>query len=332
MTMNLFLRLLTVSAICFGAAACSAHGPENDDSQLNSYLKQQEAILSIVKDYAGARKAAQQLNKLKENAPQCYLLSCDPRMARLNELTRKLDEAYYYGCPALAKAMGEGWEDAIIPTPISSAKRKQLEKSARSNLKAVLPPEHFALVDGGAGFSAESAWVLRTKEPGLSYELCTRIALHALGDTYEYKWREVLIGERRFSVYTVTLLCNGKKHLVEQWVDCTASKKVYPEPERKAAMQELLNRYRQIHRLLMSIDDEDSAREAMAQIEPLVALEEHEKLCDIAEMSYTIWGFFSFILTKEELQAYILKEKSLEEADYYGVKSLQELLYSPPCQ
>ena len=185
---------------------------------------------------------------------------------------------------------------------------------------------------GGPGFSAEEAWILRTTEPISARELSNRIALYAVDDSRSCIGREVIIAERRYNVYTVEQISKDTKHLVEQWVDCTASRKVYPEAERKAAMQELLNRYRTIHGLLMGIHDKDSALAAMEKITPLVAIEEHERLRRIAETSYSMWGFFRVILTEEEMEAYAHQENKLQESDYYGVQELQEFLYVPPCQ
>ena len=228
--------------------------------------------------------------------------------------------------------MGADWQDAIIPTAVSPHKLSRMKNAARNNISSSLTPEQLADISGGPGFSAKEAWILRTTEPISAGELSARIALYAVDDSRSCTCREVIIGERRYNVYTVVQISKNTKHLVEQWVDCTASRKVYPEAERKAAMQELLNRYRTIHGLLMGIHDKDSALAAMEKITPLVAIEEHEQLCSIAETSYTMWGFFSVILSEEEMEAYDHQENKLQESDYYGVQELQEFLYVPPCQ
>ena len=301
-------------------------------NEISARLKQEEEILTPVKDHASARKAATLLKALGKSTTDYFLPACDPRMAKLNELSKQLEDAYYYGCPALARAMGADWQDAIIPTAVSSVKLRQMKKAARNNISRYLTSEQLADVGGGPGFSAEEAWILRTTEPISAGELSDRIALYAVADSRSYTCREVITGERRYNVYTVVQISKDTKHLVEQWVDCTASRKVYPEAERKSAMQELLNRYRTIHGLLMGIHDKDSALAAVEIITPLVATEEHEQLCRIAETSYTMWGFFNIILTEEQLKAYLLQEKNMEKSGYYGVDSLRELLFTPPCQ
>ena len=325
-------RILATTALCLAAGACFVCATIDSDSGIAARLKQEEEILIPVKDYASARKAAELLNALEKSTSDYFLPACDPRMAKLNELSRKLEDAYYYGCPALARAMGADWQDAIIPTAVSSQNLSRMKKKARNNISRYLTPEQLADVSGGPGFSAEEAWVLRTKEPISAGELSDRIALYAVDDSRSCTCREVIIGERRYNVYTVVQISKNTKHLVEQWIDCTASRKVYPEAERKAAMQELLNRYRTIHGLLMGIHDKDSALAAMEKITPLVAIEEHEQLRSIAETSYSMWGFFNIILTEEQLKAYSLQEKHIEESDYYGVDSLREFLFTPPCQ
>ena len=330
--MNIFRKLFINTALLCTVGACMAAEPVGDDAAINSYLQKKEEILSTVKDYAGARKAAKQLTQLKKSAPKFCITYCDPRMAQLNHIEQQLDDAYFYGCPALARAMGYDWRDAIIPTPVSETKLKQLKKTAQDKLKVYLTPEQLREVSGGPGFSADEAWVLSTVDPFAASELSSRVAMYCMEDVHCCTSRQVIIGERRYDVHTVTLIRDDTKHLIEQWVDCTASHKVYPEAERKAAMQELLNRYRRIHQLLMGIHDKDSAEAAMALICPLIAIEEHEKLRDIAETSYSMWGFFRIILTEEELKAYHLHEKSIEAADYYGVKLLRDFLYIPPCQ
>lgn len=328
-----FHRILATTALCLAAAGVSFGSDIIDsDSSISARLKQKEEILIPVKDYASARKAAEQLNALKKSTSDCFLPACAPCMAKLNELEQRIEDAYYYGCPALARAMGADWQDAIIPTAVSSVKISQMKKAARNNISSYLTPEQLADISGGPGFSAEEAWILRTKEPISAGELSDRIALYAVDDSRSCTCREVIIGERRYNVYTVVQISKNTKHLVEQWIDCTASRKVYPEAERKAAMQELLNRYRTIHGLLMGIHDKDSALAAMEIITPLVAMEEHERLRRIAETSYSMWGFFSVILTEEEMEAYAHQKNKLQESDYYGVQELQEFLYVPPCQ
>ena len=333
MTMPTIPRILTTTALCLAVAqACFGCDTISADSGISARLKQEEEILTPVKDYASARKAAKLLNALEKSTTDYFLPACDPRMAKLNELSRQLKEAYYYGCPALARAMGADWQDAIIPTAVSPHKLSRMKKTARNNISRYLTPEQLADVSGGPGFSVEEAWILRTKEPISAGELSDRIALYAVDDSRSCICREVIIAERRYNVYTVEQISKDTKHLVEQWVDCTASRKVYPEAERKAAMQELLNRYRTIHGLLMGIHDKDSALAAMEKITPLVAIEEHEQLRSIAETSYSMWGFFSVILTEEEMEAYAHQKNKLQESDYYGVQELQEFLYVPPCQ
>ena len=332
MKKTIYHRILATTSLCLAAGACFGCDTINADSSISARLKQEEEILTPVKDYASAKKAAKLLNALEKSTSDYFLPACDPRMAKLNELSKQLKDAYYYGCPALARAMGADWQDAIIPTAVSPHKLSRMKNAARNNISRYLTPEQLADVGGGPGFSAEEAWILRTKEPISAGELSDRIALYAVADSRSYTWREVIIGERRYNVYTVVQISKDTKHLVEQWVDCTASRKVYPERERKAAMQELLNRYRTIHGLLMGIHDKDSALAAMEKITPLVATEEREQLRRIAETSYTMWGFFYIILTEEQLKAYLLHKEHIAESDYYGVDSLRELLFTPPCQ
>ena len=330
---TIFHKILATTALCLAVAlACFGCVTIDSDSSIAARLKQEEEILIPVKDYASARKAAELLNALEKSTSDYFLPACDPRMAKLNELSRQLEDAYYYGCPALARAMGADWQDAIIPTCVSSQNLSRMKITARNNISRYLTPEQLADVSGGPGFSVEEAWILRTTEPCAAGELGSRIALYAVDDSRSCICREVIIAERRYNVYTVEQISKDTKHLVEQWVDCTASRKVYPEAERKAAMQELLNRYRTIHGLLMGIHDKDSALAAMEKITPLVAIEEHEQLRSIAETSYSMWGFFRVILTEEEMEAYAHQENKLQESDYYGVQELQEFLYVPPCQ
>ena len=333
MTMPIIQKILTTTALCLAAVGtCFGSDTIDVDSDISARLKQEEEILTTVKDYASARKAAKQLNELNKSSTDYYLHACDPRLAKFYELEQRLEDAYYYGCPALARAMGRDWQDAIIPTAVSSVKLSQMKKAARNNISSSLTPEQLADISGGPGFSVEEAWILRTTEPCAAGELSDRIALYAVDDSRSCICREVIIAERRYNVYTVEQISKDTKHLVEQWVDCTASRKVYPEAERKAAMQELLNRYRTIHGLLMGIHDKDSALAAMEKITPLVAIEEHEQLRSIAETSYSMWGFFSVILTEEEMEAYAHQKNKLQESDYYGVQELQDFLYVPPCQ
>ncbi len=330
--MTMFRKIFFNTVLLFVTGTCLAADPSGEDAAINSYLKKKAEILSVVKDYTSARKAANQLKQLKKTAPKFCITYCDPRMAQLNQVEQQLDDAFFYGCPALARAMGYDWQDAIIPTPVSETKLKQLKKTAHDNIKDYLTPEQLSEVSGGPGFSVDEAWVLSTVDSYDAYELSTRVAMFCMEEVRSSTSRQVIIGERRYNVSTVTLLCGDTKHLIEQWVDCTASHKVYPEAERKAAMQELQNRYCRIHQLLMGIHDKESAQVAMAGICPLIEKEEHEKLCDIAETSHTMWGFFRIFLTEEELDAYRLHEKSIEDADYYGVDILRDFLYVPPVQ
>ena len=329
---TMFRKILITTVLAFVAGGCMAAEPAGKDAAVNAYLKKKEEILSTVKDYASARKAAKQLTQLKKSAPKFCITYCDPRMAQLNNIGQQLDDAYFYGCPALARAMGYDWRDAIIPTPVSETKLKQLKKTARDTLKDYLTAEQLSEVSGGPGFSADEAWVLSTVDSLAAGELSSRVAMYCMEDVHSCTSRQVIIGERRYDVHTVTLIRDDTKHLIEQWVDCTASHKVYPEAERKAAMQELLNRYRKIHQYLMGIHDKDSAQAAMDSICPLIEIEEHERLRDIAETSYSMYGFFRLILTEEEFENYCLKQKSIREADYYGVELLRDFLYVPPCQ
>ena len=104
-------KILTTTALCLAAGACFGCVTIVSDSSIAARLKQEEEILTPVKDHASAKKAAKLLNALEKSTSDYFLPACDPRMAKLNELSRQLEEAYYYGCPALARAMGA---DAVV--------------------------------------------------------------------------------------------------------------------------------------------------------------------------------------------------------------------------
>lgn len=301
-------------------AACTLFSSTEHDLAIT------EGILAGVTDSASAREAARKLSQGSEVSTLFRTLSCDSRRFKVDNQLERLKKNYYFESPELARVLGANETAAIIPSPIPADKLAALRKFARQRLDAHLTPAERRQISGGPGFTQATAWVLAAGADDLG----TEIALRTILDDTGYTWREEIIGQQRYGVYTITQVTGGKKHLLEQWVNTTASRKVHPEAERKAAMQELEERHREAYPLLMSIHDEASAQAVLEELGHLLNAQECARLSRIAETNLTLYGFMSRILTPAQLKVYVTHEATIIKAGYYGSQELEDLIGEIP--
>ena len=273
-----FCPLLLCALILPAAALTIIPDPEGERKAriLEQYHNTCISHLQKVTDRKSADKAARAIAELNRKSRYDSRDLTDGH-AEHQRLTRQLSEQYFHGSAALAKALGSPENDALLPSPIAPETADAMETAARE--RAARRED----ISGGGGFTQESAWVIDISDTRQAHMAASAMAFDAVGGRC-ISHRKVLTDTRRFMVFTLTLIRGGSKYIVEQWCDTTATGKVYSPAKREKARQEICEKAHELHELLLSICDEDTADDFGGDVLELCEdIEELDRICEADE-------------------------------------------------
>lgn len=341
------LRLILIAALGFLLAPAGAltidSGWEEREAAQEAYRSSFSQYMDKVKDKASADAAAVKLNKLQQTNKAAE--DFHPQWWQEEELYPQLEDAYFHGSTALAEALGFTPEDALLPTAIDADVLKALQEEVLRNL--VKPggrqkareqlnqgkgldteiPRRLDgrlddIVSGGCGFTRESAWIIDEEDYGKCLFDSSQLIFNAFSPVFKATHQIKLTGRKRYLVFSLTLIREGRKYEIIQWCDITALGKVYAEERRNEAQKELHQRAMTIHNALFSIEDEDSAEEQADIIED--EYDEIRELGRICEERRSLWDYLMDQLTLPQRERLAGIIKHLRFAACYDSEELDE--------
>ena len=225
----------------------------------------------------------------------------------LQSMSEKLSKQYFHGSAALAEELGYPQDDAIIPTPLTDTIMTQLQEKLVANLckpfqwkeayqrlarqegfneelLVKLPKNQAEILSGGPGFTRETAWMVDTEDERKAQFTASQIAFTALGPMYKAEHRKELTDTRRYMVFTLEVIRDGQKYVVEQWCDTTATGKVYSPARRERARKKINELARELYTTLLSIWDEETAEDFGEDVLELCEdIHELDRICEADE-------------------------------------------------
>lgn len=302
------------------------HEAQDDTVLPAAYVKQRLEVLRGVHDTLSAKAAVAILRTLSPKAVAQEPPEPTPinvlQMGMAEELNR-LRDAHFYGAAALAEYLNFRAEDALIPLPATPELRQQLTKEILANT------EHrpgLNVVSGGPGFGKDSAWIVHVTDKQECYDTAFSAASEGLDSWEDSAQRMEVDGERRYIVYTITLLRHKQRYKVEQWCDITAARKVYTQEEQQQAMQHIVSNLRQMQQLMVGIADKESADAAVPQMVKLIRA--IPALREIAETQNTETSLMNNLSPEFDYTAFRAAIKRHQEQNCYGSEALLAFLRS----
>lgn len=226
----------------------------------------------------------------------------------LRSMSEKLSRQYFHGSAALAEKLGYPQDDAIIPTPLTDIVLAQLQEMLIQNLCKPGPERQEAhqlveaqkglnedvltrlsakdgeLISGGPGFTRETAWVVDEEDERKSTFTASQLVFTALGPMHKAEHRKELTDTRRYMVFTLEVIRDGKKYVVKQWCDTTATGRVYSPARRERARKEITEKARELYEALLSISDEETAEDFGEEVLELCEdIHELDRICEADE-------------------------------------------------
>ena len=117
-------------------------------------------------------------------------------------------------------------------------------------------------ISGGTGFTQENAWIVDIDDERKNEKAASATAFDAVGgNVYKSSHRKMLTDTHRYMVFTLEVIRNGQKYVVEQWCDTTAARKLYSPARRDRARNEIKEIARELYATLLSICDEETAED-----------------------------------------------------------------------
>lgn len=335
------LKQFTSTCIYGLLLCCTGHAGEVDYDAIEEYETGFWQVMEQVKDKDSADAAAQKLVRLPHTAVAEKTLH--PQWWTDGNESAPLVKAYFYGSPALAEALGFPAEDGIIPSPLTPDIVRQIQtdmlrsitcqmaeelmaqgKGLSPDVLERLPHEVASCISGGCGFTPESAWVITTDNFTKSQFTATQFLLYAFYMQTKAEQRMEFRNNKRFLVYTVSLLREGRKYEIEQWFDISATGKVYPAAERLQAAQELQEHTAEIYSALFGIWDEATAQEYAPSLR-----QHYEKcrqlasICEERRSISDIWMEQNEMPQRERIASTLM---AIKAAKGYGSVQLNKLL------
>ncbi len=346
MKLSLFCALMMLTALTYAEQSSSARanafdsadpgtytdvpyirGEEEPNSALIAvYLAERLRILSAVQDSPSALDAVVNLKLLYRERLSAAAAPDTPLnilQMQLAAQINRLRDAHFHGVPALAELLNFSPEDALLPTPLSDDMLTALKNEAEQNL-GTWPAEAMEGIDGGPGLTPETAWIISTSDSRESFRIVTELASESFSDWTICSHRMEVKEQRRFLVYTMTLIRDGKKYQPEIWADITASRPVYSEEEQQKALQKIISNLVRMQELMVSISDKASADSATAEMAKLIR--EITPLREIAETQDTSLLLMTNLAPQFDFAAFRAAASRHREQDCYGSEPLRKFL------
>lgn len=234
--------------------------------------------LQKVTDLKSADAAAKAIAALNKKRPQVSFDYTAER-ARREQLSSDLCEKYFYGSTELATVLGYPVNDALLPSPVTSELISRMDAELRQRSKQQED------ISGGAGFTQESAWIIDIDDERENQKAASATAFDAVGgNVYKSRHRKLLTDTRRYMVFTLEVIRDGQKYVVEQWCDTTAARKLYSPTRRERACNEIKEKARELYAALLSIWDpetsEDFGEDVLELCEDIAEL---DRICEADE-------------------------------------------------
>ena len=254
---TLYLLILLAGTLLPGSALTIIPDPEGEKRQAALVQHNQACIshLQKVTDMKSADAAAKAIATLKKKRPAVEFDYSAERI-RIDRLSSELSNKYFYGSSALAAVLSYPVEDALIPSPVTPELIARMETDARQRIGQSKD------ISGGPGFTQESAWIVDIDDERKNEKAASATAFDAVGgNVYKSSHRKMLTDTHRYMVFTLEVIRNGQKYVVEQWCDTTAARKLYSPARRDRARNEIKEIARELYATLLSICDEETAED-----------------------------------------------------------------------
>lgn len=300
---------LILAGLLLPASALTIIPDPEDDKRQAAYAELNNICirhLETVTDKASADTAAKNIQAARKKHPVTGPDFTSERHTLLN-VSRKLSKQYFHGSSALAEELEYPQKDAILPTPITDAILAQLQdklvsslckpderqkanellaqhKGLNEDVLTELPKKQAELISGGPGFTRENAWVVDEENERQSQFTASHLVFTALGPVHKADRRKELTDTRRYMVFTLEVIRDGQKYVVEQWCDTTATGKVYSPAKRERARKKIQEKARELYDALLSISDEETAEDFGEDVLELCEdIHELDRICEADE-------------------------------------------------
>ena len=254
---TLYLLILLAGTLLPGSALTIIPDPEGEKRQAALVQHNQACIshLQKVTDMKSADAAAKAIATLEKKRPAVDF-DYSAERTRIDRLSSELSNKYFYGSSTLATVLSHPVEDALLPTPVTPELIARMETDARQRIGQSKD------ISGGTGFTQENAWIVDIDDERKNEKAASATAFDAVGgNVYKSSHRKMLTDTHRYMVFTLEVIRNGQKYVVEQWCDTTAARKLYSPARRDRARNEIKEIARELYATLLSICDEETAED-----------------------------------------------------------------------
>ena len=254
---TLYLLILLAGTLLPGSALTIIPDPEGEKRQAALVQHNQACIshLQKVTDMKSADAAAKAIAALKKKRPAVEF-DYSAERTRIDRLSSELSNKYFYGSSTLAAVLSYPVEDALLPSPVTPELIARMETDARQRIGQSKD------ISGGTGFTQENAWIVDIDDERKNEKAASATAFDAVGgNVYKSCHRKMLTDTHRYMVFTLEVIRNGQKYVVEQWCDTTAARKLYSPARRDRARNEIKEIARELYATLLSICDEETAED-----------------------------------------------------------------------
>lgn len=248
-----------------------------------------------------------------------------------SETEKKLEEAYYYGSTALAKAVSGDASDALQPVPLTPEVQAALLSSEEPNERHVIIMNGVKASDekvsGGPGFSRETAWVCAAENRREASFMAQMILMRRYeGSVSIANSKEVSEDGHVYQVFTADFVHEETKYRGDVWVDITSGCKAYTPEQQQAVLDKITGSIREVSAIVAGIKDKATADAAAERLPELIQVlmnpGDHDILLSIDEEKVQE-AIKAASPSKEEQRA--IKERIIEN-DYYGSEKLKKIL------
>ena len=254
---TLYLLILLAGTLLPSPALTIIPDPEGEKRQAALVQHNQACIshLQKVTDMKSADAAAKAIAALKKKRPAVEF-DYSAERTRIDRLSGELSNKYFYGSSALAAVLSYPVEDALLPSPVTPELIARMETDAQQRIGQSKD------ISGGTGFTQENAWIVDIDDERKNEKAASATAFDAVGgNVYKSCHRKMLTDTHRYMVFTLEVIRDRQKYVVEQWCDTTAARKLYSPARRDRARNEIKEIARELYATLLSISDEETAED-----------------------------------------------------------------------
>ncbi len=248
-----------------------------------------------------------------------------------SETEEKLEEAFYYGSTALAKAVSGDATDALQPVPLTPEVQTALLRSDEETERFVGIMDGVKISDdkisGGPGFTRETAWVCTAENRREASVMAQMIIFRRYeGSVNMVDSKDVSEDGHVYKVFTADFVHEDIKYRGDVWVDITSGCKAYTPEQQQATLDKITGSIRELSAIVAGIKDKATADAAAERIPELIQVLMNPGDYDILlsmDQEKVQEAVKAASPPKDEQRA--ITER-LRENDYYGSEKLKEVL------